>query len=86
MPKILDRLVGQLKAKGVANPYAIATSQLQKAGDLKKGSTQATPKGVTRGNMTPAERSKDRAVKYSAGKHKASDFSYNAKKNTSKLK
>lgn len=84
MPKILTRLVGQLKAKGVANPYAVATSSLQKAGDLKKGSTKATPKGEKRGNMTPGERSNDRQAKYSG--HKASDFKYNKKNNRSVLK
>ena len=27
MPKILDRVVSQLKAKGVANPYAVGVSR-----------------------------------------------------------
>lgn len=88
MPAILERLVKQLKAKGYSksSAFAIATKTLQKAGDLKKGSNKATAKGTRRGAMTPAERSKDRSVKYSKKKHKASDFSYNAKTNTSKLK
>jgi hypothetical protein len=40
MPAILDRLVSQLKAKGHSqkSAYAIAVSQLQKSGNLKKGS------------------------------------------------
>lgn len=87
MPAILDRLVKQLKAKGKSKQaaYAIATSSLQRAGDLKKGSTEATAKGQKRGAMTPGERAKDRAAKYSGGKHSASAYSYNKKTNRSKL-
>lgn len=81
MPKIMERLSSQLQAKGFSkgSAYAIATSQLQKAGDLKKGSNKPTAKGVERGNMTPAERAKDRQAKYSGGS--ASDYKYNAKTN-----
>lgn len=88
MPAILERLVKQLKAKGksVSSAYAIATSTLQRAGDLKKGSQKATPKGAKRGKMTPGQRAKDRASKYSKGKHKASEYSYNSKTNRSSLK
>ena len=65
MPKILDRLVGQLQAKGKdkGSAFAIATSTLQKSGNLKKGTQEATPKGVARGNMTPAQREKSRQEK-----------------------
>ena len=57
MPKILDRAVSRIKAKGdVDNPYAVAVSAMQKAGNLKKGSLQATKKGVARGQMTRAQR------------------------------
>lgn len=82
MPKILERLVSQLKANGMdeSKAYAIATSQLQKSGNLKKGSTEATKKGERRGNMTPAERAKDRAAKKSGGK--PSDYKYNKKNNS----
>lgn len=88
MPAILSRLVRQLTAKGYQKSAAeaIAISSLQKSGNLKKGSTKATPKGKKRGAMTPAERAKDRASKYSKGKHKAKDYSYNKKTNRSKLK
>lgn len=88
MPKILERLVGQLRAKGKSKSaaYAIATSALQKSGNLKKGTTTATVKGKKRGSMTPAERAKDRASKYSKGRHKASEYNYNKKTNRSKLK
>lgn len=88
MPAILDRLVKQLKAKGKSEKaaYAIAVSTLQRAGDLKKGSSEATTKGKRRGSMTPAERAKDRAKKYSKNKHKTSDYKYNAKTNLATLK
>lgn len=86
MPKILERLVSQLKAKGksASAAYAIATSSLQKAGDLKKGSTKPTPKGSKRGKMTPAARAKDRQSKNS--KHKSSEYKYNAKSNLATLR
>jgi hypothetical protein len=46
MPDILDRLVSQLIKKGHSekSAYAIATSQLQKSGKLKKKSTKAVAK------------------------------------------
>lgn len=80
-PPILTRLVSQLRAKGMPVPQAraVATSQLQKAGDLKKGSQEATPKGEKRGAMTPAARAKDRAAKYSG--NKASEYKYDATTN-----
>lgn len=86
MPKILERLVSQLKAKGKPTQaaYAIATSTLQKSGNLKKGSQQATAKGKRRGEMTPAERAKDRATKLS--KHKKSEYKYSAKTNRATLR
>lgn len=82
MPAILDRLVKQLMAKGMGKgqAYAVATKSLQKAGDLKKGSRTATPKGAKRGAMTPAARAKDRAAK--AGGGKPSDYSYKSKSNS----
>ena len=86
MPAILERLVSQLKAKGksASAAYAIATSVLQKSGNLKKNSTEATAKGKRRGSMTPAARAKDRAAKKS--KHKTSDYKYNRKSNVATLK
>ena len=69
MPKILDRLVSQLKAKGhdKSSAYAIATKALQRSGNLKKGTQEATPKGERRGDMSPGERAKDRQARYSGG-------------------
>lgn len=86
MPAILDRLVKQLKDKGkdTSTAFAIATSVLQKSGNLKKGTQKATSKGKKRGSMSPKERSNDRAARRS--KHKPSDYSYNPKTNRSKLK
>lgn len=86
MPKILERLVSQLKAKGKSKQaaYAIATSALQKSGNLKKNSTEATAKGKRRGAMTPAARAKDRAAR--RAKHKPSDYQYNRKTNQATLR
>jgi hypothetical protein len=59
MPKIWEDAVREIKksSPGV-NPYAVATASLQKAGDLKKGTRTATKKGISRGNMTRAQRHK----------------------------
>ena len=58
MPKILDEAVKQLKAKGWGTPsaFAIGTSTLQKAGELKKGHNTSTAKGAKRGAMSQADR------------------------------
>lgn len=82
LPKILERLILQLTASGMKKDkaYAVAVSTLQKSGNLKKGTTEATMKGVERGNMTPAERAKDRAAKRSGGH--PSEYHYNEKNNT----
>ena len=86
MPKILERLVSQLEAKGKDKKaaFAIATSALQKSGNLKPGTTQATTKGIKRGNMSAGERAKDRAVKRSGGT--PSDYVYNRKTNSTRKK
>lgn len=86
MPAILERLVSQLKAKGMPEnkAYAVATSTLQKSGSLKKGTSDMTAKGKKRSAMGAAGRAKDRAAKVSG--HKASDFKYNQLNNTARLK
>lgn len=86
MPAILERLVKQLQAKGKSksSAFAIATSALQKSGNLKKGSQKPTSKGTKRGKMTPSERAKDRESKRT--KHKKSDYKYNSKTNRATLK
>jgi len=51
----MEAAVKQLKGK-VDNPYAVASSTLQRSGSLKPGTNTATPKGIKRGNMTQAKR------------------------------
>jgi hypothetical protein len=65
MPKILDRLVNQLKSKGKTEQQAqaIARVSLAKAGDLTRAGN-ATAKGARRGDMTPEQRADSRAKKY----------------------
>lgn len=60
MPKILDAAVKRIKAKGAStsSAYAMATSVLQKAGELKKGHNTPTKKGIRRGAMSQAQRHK----------------------------
>ena len=60
MPKILDRVVRQLSGKGVPNAKEVGVAAMQKAGNLKPGSTVATAQGIRRGNMTPDQRAKAR--------------------------
>lgn len=81
MPKILERLVSQLQAKGhsKSSAYAIATSQLQKSGNLKPGTQEVTQKGKRRGEMSAKERAIDRQSKYD-GKSKSS-YVYSSKTN-----
>ena len=57
MPAILEKAVKAIKksSPGV-NPWAVATSTLQKAGELKKGTNQPTKLGVKRGKMSRAQR------------------------------
>jgi hypothetical protein len=66
MPAILDEAVQSLKDKGYNEDraYAIATSTLQKSGDLKKGTQEPTKEGSQRGQMTKASRARSRARKY----------------------
>lgn len=86
MPPILERVVSQLMAKGMpkSKAFAIGTSGLQKAGDLQKGSTKLTAKGLQRQKMGAAGRAKDRAAKGSG--HKTSDYNYNPRTNRATLK
>ena len=86
MPKILERLVSQLKAKGVDkdSAWAIATKKLQESGNLKPGTREATAKGARRGKMTPGERAKDRAAKKSH--HSSKEYEYHKKTNRATLR
>ena len=60
MPKVLEDLVSKLKAQGhdEDSAWAIATSQLQKSGKLKKGSQNLTEKGRNAGSRKKAGRTK----------------------------
>ena len=68
MPAILEDAVKSIMKenpdmkKGAA--YAIATKSLQKSGDLKEGTVEATEKGKRRGEMSKATRAKTRSRKY----------------------
>lgn len=86
MPNILDRLVSQLKAKGMpeGQAYATATKTLQKSGSLKPGTQELTAKGKQRSKLGAAGRAKDRAAKQSG--HKPSDYKYNQLNNTARLR
>ena len=86
MPKILDRLVSQIEAqwKPKSSAYPIAIAALQRSGNLKKGSAQATAKWVRRWNMSPWDRAKDRASKISG--RSTSQYSYNSNTNRATLK
>lgn len=72
MPAILEDAVKSIMRenpdmeKGAA--YAIATKSLQKSGDLKDGTVEATEKGKRRGEMSKATRAKTRAQKYKTEK------------------
>ena len=80
-PDILDRLVTQLKDKGMDNDKAnaIARSQLQKHGVLKKGTDDLTAHGEKRNAMGAAGRAKDRAAKKDGKSPK--DYNYNPRTN-----
>jgi hypothetical protein len=68
MPAILDKAVKSIMEDNPkmseSRAYAIATSQLQKSGDLKEGTQEATKKGDRRGEMSKATRARTRARKY----------------------
>jgi hypothetical protein len=86
MPKIVERLVSQLKAKGMDEGKAQATARkvLQKSGSLKAHSDTLTKKGEARSKMGAAGRAKDRAAKETG--HAAKSFKYNQLTNRARLK
>jgi len=86
MPAILERLVRQLEAKGMPKnqAFAVATSQQQKAGNLKKGTQELTAKGAKRQAMGASGRAKDRAAKASG--HSTKDYGYSSKTNRATLR
>jgi hypothetical protein len=68
MPAILEDAVKSIMKDNPgmekSSAYAIATKSLQKSGDLKEGTVEATKKGERRGEMSKATRAKTRAQKY----------------------
>lgn len=86
MPKILDRLVSQLKNKGASEKqaYAMAVAGLQKAKVLKKGTTELTEYGKKRNSMSAADRAKERASRESGKPVK--NYKYNPRTNRATLK
>jgi hypothetical protein len=57
MPAIWEKAVKAIKKSSPdVNAYAVATSALQKAGELKPGTREATKLGVKRGKMSRKER------------------------------
>lgn len=88
-PPIRERLVRQLLRGGMpeGRAQAVATSQMQKAGNLKPGTTEMTAKGRQRTEMGAAGRAKDRAAAASASKaDKPADYAYNPRTNRATLK
>jgi hypothetical protein len=60
MPAIWEKAVKAIKKSSPdVNPYAVATSTLQKAGELKKGTREATKLGLVRGKMSRKQRHAD---------------------------
>lgn len=68
MPQILEDAVKSIMKKNPemdkSSAYAIATKTLQKSGDLKEGTVEATKKGDRRGEMSKRTRAATRAKKY----------------------
>jgi hypothetical protein len=57
LPAIMEKAVLRIKASSPGvNPYAAASSVLQKSGSLRKGTNTPTKKGVTRGAKSRAWR------------------------------
>ena len=68
MPAILESAVKSIMKENPkmdkSSAYAIATKTLQKSGDLKEGTVEATKKGDRRGEMSKATRAKDKSKRY----------------------
>ena len=84
-PKIFNRLVSQLKAKGLpaSKAYATANKKLKEYG-IKDSKGKLTKKGEKRNDMSAGERAKDREAKRQGKSPKS--FTYNKKTNRATLK
>jgi hypothetical protein len=57
LPKLMETAVKRIKqASPGVNPYAVASSTLQKSGSLRKGANTPTKKGIARGAKSRAWR------------------------------
>ena len=81
--KLETRLTRQLAAKGVKGANNMAKGLLKKRGQMNAAG-ELTAKGKERQSLGNAGRAKDRAAKASG--HKPSDYKYNPKTNSAKLK
>ena len=73
-PAILRKAVHSIKEDNPGmskdSAYAIATKTLQKSGDLRDGTDDATDKGKRHGEMSKHTRAKTRAKKYKIEREK----------------
>lgn len=85
---IVERLTSQLEEKGMPEGKAhhVAVTTLQRAGVLHPGTEALTRHGEERQALGAAGRARDRAAQASNGRHEASDYTYNPRTNTARLK
>jgi hypothetical protein len=88
VPALVKRLTQQLADQGNANAESMAIAILKKRGHIVKDGDdiKLTAAGKQRQDLGNAGRAKDRAEKYSGGKHKASEYSYDSLTNRATLK
>jgi hypothetical protein len=80
---IVERLTRQLRSKGNKNAKGMAIRLLKKHGLLSK-SGKLTAKGKKRNSMSPSQRAKARAAKYSGNSTKK--YKYSKRTNRATLK
>lgn len=83
--KLETRLTKQLVAQGNLGARGMARALLLKRGHINKDGT-LTGAGKERQALGNAGRAKDRAAKYSGGKHSSADYEYDAETNKATLK
>ncbi len=88
IPALVKRLTEQLAEQGRSNPQEMAIAILMKRGHIAKDGDgiKLTASGKQRQDLGNAGRAMDRAEKYSGGKHKASEYSYDSLTNRATLK
>lgn len=83
--KLETRLTRQLAAQGNTGARGMARALLIKRGHMNKDGT-LTDVGKERQSLGNAGRAKDRAARYSGGKHSPSDYKYDPETNKATLK